>query len=189
MMIDEPDIDSIIAAVGKAPANKGELLSDLEGAVSLYRHGVGLRHQPSERRRELKRTITLAMELKSRLCGDARFNRLCAELDRVCALTEAEWLPNLLGINKKVSAFDNLIGFMLYRTFERHFGIKDRYTKNVINGKIEDGPFIRFAKKVLSEFEIKNSGKPYTRRAIADALTKGSRHYRQKREKRPHSDG
>jgi hypothetical protein len=48
--MDGPDIERIVAAVADVPddLDKDELLSDLEGAVSLYRHAgqSGCQHRP-----------------------------------------------------------------------------------------------------------------------------------------------
>jgi hypothetical protein len=177
-----PDIEAIIASVGAAvppKIDKAELLSDLKGTVSLYRHSVGLRNEPAKRAQRLAKVIKAARYLQSELAGDPRFWSTLLELERVCQLGPYDLrLPNMLGY-KKVSAFDNLIGFMLAETFEKHFKLKSGYSKDRIDGTVS-GPFIEFAETVLDQFKIEIEGKlkrgsrPYSRRAIADAYTKGS---------------
>jgi hypothetical protein len=178
MSADGPDIDRIVAAVADAPndLDKDQLLSDLQGAVSLYRYGFALRHERADRREDMKKAIALAKRLKSIPYVRARHD-LCVELDRLSTFTEADRrLWRFLGVRKKISAFDSLIGNMLRRTFEKHFPGKKIYTKDHYDDDNPiKGPFIDFAEKVLQEFEIRHSGQSYSRRAIADAYTKGKR--------------
>jgi hypothetical protein len=166
-MSGEIDIDSIVAAAGIACDDPAQLLADIEGAMSLYRHGIGARERPKLRQHEVAKTITLATQLRSRLLGDPRFNNLCSELARVSELTEDDRLSDMLGVGD-ASAFNNLVGFLLANIFAAHFKSKAGYTKDKDTGAIKNAPFVNFVKEVFVEFEIK----PNDRKAIADALTK-----------------
>ena len=66
MSAEGPDIDRIVAAVADAPndLDKDQLLSDLQGAVSLYRYGFALRHERADRRDDMKKAVALAQRLK-----------------------------------------------------------------------------------------------------------------------------
>jgi hypothetical protein len=66
------------------------------------------------------------------------------------------------------SPFEWLVGEHLPELFNRHFARRARLSRN--QGR-PDGPYIRFAERVLLELEIKHQGRPYTREAIARALT------------------
>jgi hypothetical protein len=60
---------------------------------------------------------------------------------------------------------------LLQKVFEKHFGISHRYTK-LPDTNIVEGPTIDFIAAALKEFGILNAGRPYERRAIADAMTR-----------------
>jgi hypothetical protein len=71
-----------------------------------------------------------------------------------------------------LSAFEELAGVDLREIWKKHFGRKAGYTRDPLNESIE-GEYIDFAEVVLSEMGVTNSDAPYSRRSIADALTKG----------------
>ena len=125
-----PDIDKILDAVGAVlnDLGKAELLADLEGAMSLHRFGVGLRHQPAVRGRRMAKLKKDAAAIKHEFAGDARFRALCRELDRVNALTETNWLSNLLGYGRD-SAFENLV-WGLVSIFRNHFPKLPLFTRD-----------------------------------------------------------
>ena len=197
-----PDIDRIVAAVVDVPKDldKNELLADLENAVSVHRHGAGLRHQPARRRQELVKVYKAADYLKLKLGGDVRFRALRRELERVRALTEnySSVLPgaqpspdapeekqragppdsmtirplDLMGYKQGQSAFDNLVGHWLAHIYKIHFKEEPSITRNPVDDSYT-GPFIDFVEAVLAEFHIEHSGGPYNRAAIYSAFRRG----------------
>jgi hypothetical protein len=173
--MDASSVDRILGAVGleRVPAglDKGELLSDLEGAAALYRTGA-------ERRRALRglnaqkaaKIVAAAERLKSLLGSDPRLRHHRKALDRLISDVNTDLSPKLksvLGLHNKVSAFEQLIGFMLRSTFENHFGGTAGYTKAPDSNAVT-GAFIDFAEASLKELKID----VYNRRSIADAFTK-----------------
>ena len=147
-----PNIDRIVAAVADVPENlnKAELLADLEGTVSLYRHGFALRHERAKRRDDMKKAINLARRLKSNPYVRARHD-LCVELDRLITFTAADKrLWRFLGVRKKVSAFDNLIGFMLLSTFRDHFKINQVHQRQLRRTEPDNGAIYRLRRNCSS---------------------------------------
>jgi hypothetical protein len=70
---------------------------------------------------------------------------------------------------KERSPFEWLVGNWLPEIYAHYFGIRAGLQRRR-DGKL-DGPFIRFAEKALVELRIMHRGRPYTREAIARALT------------------
>jgi hypothetical protein len=70
---------------------------------------------------------------------------------------------------KMRSPFEWLAGSYLPDVFWNFYGQKPTLQRGA-DGKI-GGPFIRFSQQVLIEFDITNSGRPFTPEAIARALT------------------
>jgi hypothetical protein len=171
------NLDRILDAVGTAvPAvlDREQLLSDLDGIASLYRTGVDVRHTPAKRRQNVSRIIAAAEHLKTLIENDWRLHRHWSALDRLIADAASEFpegLMKMLGTGR-MSAFENLIGLMLRTTFEQHFGEQAGYTRDPFTGDIS-GRFIDFAEAALEELGITSSdAAPYSRNAIAAALTK-----------------
>ena len=135
--------------------------------MSLHRFGVGLRHRPAPRGRRMAKLKKEAADIKHEFAGDARFHALRRELDRVCALTESNRLSNTLGYGRE-SAFENLV-WGLVSIFRNHFPKLPLFMRDPDNASNVTGPFINFAKVVLTEFRIEHT---YSPRAVADAVTK-----------------
>jgi hypothetical protein len=174
-----PNIDAIVAAVKDPPRNlkkkhKKILLADLDAAVLVYQHGRRLRRLTA-RYKEKNKTIELAQKLVSRLENDFWYGSeaLVATreaLKHIQARKESAKLWRVLGVEKG-SAFDNLVGRGLASIFKNHFELPATYTKdNYDDDNPIKGPFIDFAEIALAEF-----GMPHSRRAIAEALTRGRR--------------
>jgi hypothetical protein len=70
---------------------------------------------------------------------------------------------------RKCSAFEWFIGNHLPLVFRQIFCRAPGISRD--SNQQPDGPFIRFAEKVLEELKITNGGAPYSREAIARALT------------------
>jgi hypothetical protein len=68
------------------------------------------------------------------------------------------------------SPFEWLAGSYLPDDFWEFYGKKPTLQRGE-DGKLIRGPFIRFVEQVLVEFEIANSGAPFSAEAIAKALT------------------
>lgn len=67
------------------------------------------------------------------------------------------------------SPFEFFVANGLAKVFERHF--ERRAGSSRVSDQRIGGPYIRFAEAALKELGITNKGKPYSREAIARALT------------------
>jgi len=178
---DRAALDRILEAIQEhvsANLDKDRLLSDLRTTVQLYAAGLMMRKQPAKERQRGNRIVKKAREIKALLEQNPplileRRIIYCTQLDDLIAKIEnfrrfAAQYGNTLGLGER-SAFEALIlGWQ--KMFETHFGIKHKYTKIPDSHEVE-GPFVDFAEAALKELGINNSGNPYSRRAIADALT------------------
>ena len=180
-------LDRILEAIQEyIPANldKDRLLADLKDAVWLYVAGIMMRKRPAKQRQRGDRIIETVRDLKA-LLDDGQnppvtfeppgvyweqLDFLIADIEK-CRMIASRY-GSRLGLGER-SAFEHLI-LRLREMFKTCFGIEHRYTKRPESDEVE-GPFIDFAAAVLTEFGINNSGKPYSRRAIADALTNRDR--------------
>ena len=179
---DQAVLDRILVAVQeRIPTNldKAQLLAALKDATHLYIAGMLMRQQPAKQRQRGNKVIATARRLKL-LLDDGQnppvthqspslycqaLDLLIGDVERLQQLA-AQYGSNL-GLGER-SAFEQLC-MQLQKMFETHFGIKHRYTKAPDSCEIE-GPVIDFIEATLKELGALNSGKPYSRRAIADAL-------------------
>jgi hypothetical protein len=182
---DRAALDRILEAIQEhvsANLDKDRLLNDLRKTVQLYAAGLMMRKQPAKARQRGNRIVKKAREIKALLeqnpplILEPRIT-YCGQLDDLIVKIEdfrrfAAQYGDRLGLGER-SAFEELI-FSWQKTFKTHFGIKHKYTKHPDSGEVE-GPFIDFAEAALKELGINNSGNPYSRRAIADALTNNDR--------------
>jgi hypothetical protein len=178
---DRAALDRILEAIQEhVPANldKDRLLSHLRKTVQLYAAGLMMRNRPAKQSQRGNRIVKKAREIKALLEQNPPLIlelRIIyyRQLDDLIAKIEyfrrfAAQYGNRLGLGER-SAFEHLI-FQWHQMFKTHFGIKHRYTKRPDSHEVE-GLFIDFAEAALKELGINNSGNPYSRRAIADALT------------------
>jgi hypothetical protein len=180
------DIDNILEVVRKAGGevpddiDRKALQSDLELTVSIYWDVFAERHGRAKRRAAMKEAIDLARRLRSNLYGRTDHD-LCVELDRFLrpgnlAAKETRF-RRFLGVSKKVSPFDHLIG-NLFWTFRKYFKIGKKYSKYRSKDApdeqdpIKPSPFVSFAAAILEKFNIRRLSRPYSHHAIADALTR-----------------
>jgi hypothetical protein len=175
LMVDASSVDRIIEAVGDHPTevDRRELLSDLEGIASLYQTGASQRVKPAEQRQRIERIVSTARHLKELLGTEISLWRYRPGLDRLMEEAKAEFpekLAPLLDIGT-ASAFENLVGSLLKKTFEKHFLQDAGYSRDDVNEEVR-GAFIDFAEASLRELGITNAGAPYARNSIASALSK-----------------
>jgi hypothetical protein len=94
-----------------------------------------------------------------------------------------EPLERALGINQ-VSAFESLVGFRLRKIFEKYFKHHPSYTRDPVTDAVS-GHFIDFTEAALKEMGITSrNGDPYSRSAIANALTAIRKTEKQSKESR-----
>ena len=159
--------------------DKAQLLAALTNATHLYIAGMLMRQQPAKQHRRGNKVIATARRLKL-LLDDGQNppvtyqspSLYCEALDHLVADVErlqqhAVQYSSNLGLGER-SAFEQLC-MHLQKIFETHFGIKHRYTKAPDSCEVE-GLVIDFIEATLKELGVLNSGKPYSRRAIADAF-------------------
>ena len=182
---DRAALDRILEAIQEhvsADLDKDRLLSHLRKTVQLYAAGLMMRKQPAKERQRGDRIVKKAREIKALLEQNPPLileprTIYYRQLDDLIAKINdfrrfAAQYGDRLGLGER-SAFEDLI-LRLQRMFEAHFGIKHKYTKQPDSDEVA-GPFIDFAEAALKELGINNSGNPYSRRAIADALTNRDR--------------
>jgi hypothetical protein len=74
---------------------------------------------------------------------------------------------------KEISAFERLAGIVLAGIYNQHLAASIgpiRYTRDACEDKVR-GAYIDFVEAALRELNITNRGKPYSRKAIANAVT------------------
>ncbi len=194
------ELDQVLSNVGAqcvpTNLNRGELCDDLEWAGTWYRTGVELRASNAPRQKKLLQIDKTARRLKVLLNDDeasreiAQFyplkahspkeilELLIAAVDKRLSWrppSEPEWAKRAatqwaaeLALNER-SAFEWIAGQYLPGLFKKHFKKKASFSRTA-DGK-PSGPYIRFAEHVLIELKITKHGQPYTRGAIAKALT------------------
>jgi hypothetical protein len=176
-ILTEGAIDRILAAAGNVPAglDRDRLFQDLESIAAHHKLGVYARREPAKRCKEMNKLIAAVEKVR----GLIQNNRLLVslhhtDLERLINSAKklkspADQLPDIpLGVGE-VSAAENLIS-KLVAVFEDHFRpLAASYTK-VPSTNVVKGPFIDFAEAALKE-----TGAPYARRSIADALAKTRR--------------
>jgi hypothetical protein len=87
--------------------------------------------------------------------------------------TELRLPPGALSARfKGAPPFEWLVGHFLPEVFQVCFGRKATLRRPPPKNA-PDGPFVKFAEQVLTEFSIKVAGRPYQRESIAKALTEG----------------
>jgi hypothetical protein len=174
MSLTSDAVDRILVAInGGVPASLNrEELRNLDSILSLHRTGLELRSR--SRRREITRAIDKAKQLKSQIEPlGILFVRFQHDLNRLIAALEADCPPKLaklLDIDRGVSPFENVIRILADR-YRHHFDEEPGYTTGWDCGEV-DGRFIDFAEAALIELGITNDGSPYSRKSIANALSK-----------------
>jgi hypothetical protein len=179
--VDEAAVARIVAAV-KCPADldKVKLHQGLREVYWRHRAGLLLREKPAKQRRQRIRIMDLARQLRGLLADGGplltkkrphhiyrdALDELIADVKETSALLERG--PEI-GLGK-VSAFEYTVS-LLQKVFEKHFRISHKYTKLPDNNVVK-GPAIDFVAAALQEFGVLNAGRPYERRAIADAMTR-----------------
>ena len=119
-------VDRIVAVVAAKldhvpdDLDRDKLRADLEGIVSLYRAG------------DDRKIVETARHLQSLIEDNWLLRPHSRVLEWLIADAESKFskkLTAMLGVGP-VSAFENLVGLMLKRTFELHFGVGAGYTTN-----------------------------------------------------------
>jgi hypothetical protein len=186
--IDGAGLDRIlILTFGQEATNnidRNELAARLSWIASA--HGVGrtLRTKRGDRQKIKERILRTAERLKNDVADyyaglDPALpepQRHCAALDRLIAEV-TDGLPGLEEMfGQKFSEFEVIV-HNLRSTFERYFNQRASYSRNPTTGEIK-GAFIDFAVAALNAMQIanivasKSRTVPYSRHAIADALTR-----------------
>ena len=171
-------VDRIVAVVAAKldhvpdDLDRDKLRADLEGIVSLYRTSADLRSKPATRSQDVRKIVETARHLQSLIEDNWLLRPHSRVLEWLIADAESKFskkLTAMLGVGP-VSAFENLVGLMLKRTFELHFGVGAGYTTNPVTDEVS-GPFVEFTEAALEEFGITNSHDgSYTRSSIVTAL-------------------
>jgi hypothetical protein len=162
------------------------LVDDIERAYFYYRQAVLLRGISKQRRRKIERGIKAANYLKKLQNEEHIFvpDDRGRKLDPLYPMPKLDpWIYRLCGManrrsNAKLlpySAFEWLTGVELPRIFEQLLpAMKAKVERDADRAahRPPQGPYIRFARQFLIEFDIrKRNGLPYSDEAIAKALT------------------
>jgi hypothetical protein len=198
--VDEVAVERILKAVGEkfVPANidRATLQQDLERRGYLYGLTVEINNLTLARRREKQltrmrnacnRLLKMDDDVWDLITGtraafrgphneDPRHAIQClvVDIDRTFRppFGPEHWVAGdeSLGLSDEGSPFERLVGKDLPIVFAKHFpGKRAGYT---VSDVLVDGPYIRFAERVLVALNITNRGIPYARHSIADAVTK-----------------
>ena len=200
-LLDAAAMDRIIAAVGAEPANRENLRRRLLRLGTSYEAAILWRQTNKSLRERLDQIARTAERLRTQLDDERAWLEIQANdglpddkldlreigglLDRVIDAaskplpTDMPVLAPIAPVGQEQhlqegSSFEWLIGelgklFKDEMLFKQLFS-RQKYTKDPVDGEIK-GAFIDFVDTVLRELSITNKGQPYTRAAIASALT------------------
>jgi hypothetical protein len=177
------NVDRILASVEHVPADldRAQLREELNSILAWHPLGVYHRSAPAKRHKDIENIVAIAKKLRALIKNnwllvskhDANLEQLIVDVEKF--RFPVNQLPHIeFGVGES-SAFEHLVGQWLRQIFETHFKIKAGYTRDPYTDPSEiRGPFIDFAQAVLKELQIHNNGAPYSRSAIATALSKAT---------------
>jgi hypothetical protein len=210
--LDYTTVDRIVAAVDldHGAIDRAGLLSDIQSCLSTYYAALERASDKPLRQQvnALKKAIATANRLREQIHAcviDTDFSLLDSECEwfvsraqsRLSDLNmELTWGPDWeealrLGEDtltysqrwRSRSPFEWIAGHYLPQAFAKHFSTQPRFHRRA-KDRVPEGPVIRFVEQALLELGIRKRGKPYSREAIAKALTDCRAHRFRKRPRR-----
>jgi hypothetical protein len=211
--LDHAAVDRIVAAVASdhVPIDRDGLLADIQTCLGTYYAALERASDRPlrEKIRTLKKAAATARQLRDQLHSGMIDAILIEPLDGECEefvsriesrisdlefeLTFGPDWQEAIRLDqdpikyaqrwRSRSPFEWVAGHYLPQAFAKHFSTQPRFHRRA-KDRVPEGAVIRFVEQALVELGVTKRGKPYSREAIAKALTDCRAHRVRKRDRR-----